>query len=179
MTKYTKDQIELKSYIEKMNSDTQFKTTTDLNHWADYGIFNVTDYEKYMITCDIKELSGTCGSKVRLDFNEYSLEKLLEMREGWVGLAIEAERQKELAKKQKANEFVKRIKDTCKLGAKTYKNALRWILDAEGYMEDDMCLNDAGYLCYLFGLDYRFEKVFLHILDIKCPIKWNNGKAYI
>ena len=49
MTKYTKDQIELKSYIEKMNSDTQFKTTTDLNHWADYGIFNVTDYEKYMV----------------------------------------------------------------------------------------------------------------------------------
>ena len=84
-----------------------------------------------------------------------------------------------LAKKQKATELVKRIKETCKLGAKTYKNALRWILDAEGYMEDRMCLNDAGYLCYLFGLDYRFEKVFLHILDIKCPIKWSNGRAFI
>ena len=179
MIKYTKDQIELKNHIQKMNVDTQFKTTTDLNHWADYGIFNITDYEKYQLTCTIKEASGSCGSKVRLDFTEYTLEKLEEMCEGWIKLAKEAERQKELHKKQKATEFVKRIKETCKLGAKTYKNALRWILEADGYIEDNMCTNDAGYLCYLFGIDYKFEKVFYHILNIKCEIKWKNGRAYI
>ena len=100
----------------------------------------------------------------------------------WDNLIVDMEKNDKaiyLAKKQKATELVKRIKETCKLGAKTYKNALKWILDAEGYMEDRMCLNDAGYLCYLFGLDYRFEKVFLHILDIKCPIKWSNGRAFI
>ena len=158
MTKYTKDQIELRNHIEKMNSDTQFKTTTDLSHWADYGIFNVTDYEKYMITCDIKELSGTCGSKVRLDFNEYSLEKLLEMREGWVGLAIEAERQRELAKKQNATEFVKRIKETCKLGARNYRTAIRWILEADELEHDFQ--HEGGYLVWEYNLAYRHKKLF-------------------
>ena len=179
MSKYTKDQIELKKHIEKMNVDTQFKTTTDLNHWADYGICNVTDYEKYQLTCTIKEASSTCGSKARLNFNDYTLEQLQDMCEGWILLAKEAERQKYLHQKEKATEFVKRIKETCKLGAKTYRTALRWILEADGYIEDQQCLNDAGYLCYLFGIDYKFEKVFYHILDIKCELKWRRGRAFI
>ena len=37
MTKYTEDQIKLKNYIVKGNVNTQCKTVTDLNHWADYG----------------------------------------------------------------------------------------------------------------------------------------------
>jgi hypothetical protein len=57
MTKYTKDQIELKNHIVKFNVKSQFKTVTDLDHWADYGIYNVTDYEKYQLTCTIKEAS--------------------------------------------------------------------------------------------------------------------------
>ena len=158
MTKYTKDQIELKNHIKKMNVDTQFKTTTDLNHWADYGIYNVTDYEKYQLTCTIKEASGACGSKVRLDFTEYTLEKLQEMCEGWIKLATEAERQRELAKKQNANEFVKRIKETCKLGARNYRTAIRWILEADELEHDFQ--HEGGYLVWEYNLAYRHKKLF-------------------
>ena len=158
MTKYTKDQIELKNHIKKMNSDTQFKTTTDLSHWADYGIYNVTDYEKYQLTCTIKEASGACGSKVRLDFTEYTLEKLQEMCEGWIKLATEAERQRELAKKQNANEFVKRIKETCKLGARNYRTAIRWILEADELEHDFQ--HEGGYLVWEYNLAYRHKKLF-------------------
>ena len=158
MTKYTKDQIELKNHIKKMNSDTQFKTTTDLSHWADYGIYNVTDYEKYQLTCTIKEASGACGSKVRLDFTEYTLEKLQEMCEGWIKLATEAERQRELAKKQNATEFVKRIKETCKLGARNYRTAIRWILEADELEHDFQ--HEGGYLVWEYNLAYRHKKLF-------------------
>ena len=79
MTKYTKDQIELKNYIVKENVNTEWKTVTDLSHWADYGIYNVTDYEKYQLTCVIKEASSECGGKVRVDFDEYTLKELKDM----------------------------------------------------------------------------------------------------
>jgi len=88
--------------------------------------------------------------------------------------AEEAER-----KKANASDFTKRIKEVCKLGAGNYKTAIKWILDADGNLEDKQCYNDAGYLCFLYGLDFKFEKVFLHFLDIKCPITWSNGRAFI
>lgn len=87
--------------------------------------------------------------------------------------------EEEKRKKNNATKLAKRIKEVCKLGAKNYRTAIRWILEADGYNEDRQCLNDAGYLCYLFGIDYKFEKVFYHILDIKCEIKWSRGRAFI
>ena len=77
MTNYTNDQIMLKNYLVHNNVNSQFKTVTDLTHWAEYGIYNVTDYEKYQLTCVIKEASAECGGKVRVDFNEHTLKKLV------------------------------------------------------------------------------------------------------
>jgi len=100
----------------------------------------------------------------------------------WDNLIDDMEKNQTEAEKVKnnnASKLFQRIKETCKLGAKNYRTALKWILEADGYNQDSQCLNDAGYLCYLFGIDYRFEKVFYHILDIKCQIKWSRGRAFI
>ena len=178
MTNYTNDQIMLKNYLVHNNVNSQFKTVTDLTHWAEYGIYNVTDYEKYQLTCVIKEASGECGGKVRVDFNEHTLKELKDMCDYYCAEAHKANIAQEKAKKQNATKLVKRIKKTCKLGANNYKTALRWILDADGYTKETQEW-EAGFICYCLGLDYKYEKVIYHVLDLKCDLKWSNGRAYI
>ena len=41
-------------------------------------------------------------------------------------------------KAQNASNLAKRIKDTCKLGARNYRTAIRWILQAD-QLEEDQC----------------------------------------
>ena len=67
-------------------------------------------------------------------------------------------RQRELAKKQNATEFVKRIKETCKLGARNYRTAIRWILEADELEHDFQ--HEGGYLVWEYNLAYRHKKLF-------------------
>ncbi len=43
-------------------------------------------------------------------------------------------------KAENASNLAKRIKDTCKLGAKNYRTAIRWILQADE-LEEDMVIH--------------------------------------
>jgi hypothetical protein len=158
MTKYTKDQIELKNYIVKFNVKSQFKTVTDLDHWADYGIYNVTDYEKYQLTCTIKEASYDCGSKVRVDFNDYTLQELKDMCDYYCDQAHKAQIVKEKLQKDNASNFYLRIKEVCKLGASNYRTAIRWILEADE-LEHDFAY-EGGYLVWEYNLAYKHKKLF-------------------
>jgi hypothetical protein len=158
MTKYTKDQIELKNYIVKFNVKSQFKTVTDLDHWADYGIYNVTDYEKYQLTCTIKEASYDCGSKVRVDFNDYTLQELKDMCDYYCDQAHKAKIVKEKLQKDNASNFYLRIKEVCKLGASNYRTAIRWILEADE-LEHDFAY-EGGYLVWEYNLAYKHKKLF-------------------
>ena len=158
MTKYTKDQIELKSYIVKENVNTEWKTVTDLNHWADYGIYNVTDYEKYQLTCAIKEASADCGGKVRVDFTEYTLKELQDMCDYYSEQAHKANIVKEQSKKDNASNFYLRIKNVCKLGASNYRTAIRWILEADELEHDQYY--EGGQLVWEYNLAYRHKKLF-------------------
>ena len=158
MTKYTKDQIELKSYIVKENVNTEWKTVTDLNHWADYGIYNVTDYEKYQLTCAIKEASADCGGKVRVDFTEYTLKELQDMCDYYSEQAHKANIVKEQSKKDNASNFYLRIKNVCKLGASNYRTAIRWILEADELEHDQYY--EGGQLAWEYNLAYRHKKLF-------------------
>ena len=158
MTKYTKDQIELKNYIVKFNVKSQFKTVTDLDHWADYGIYNVTDYEKYQLTCTIKEASYDCGSKVRVDFNDYTLQELKDMCDYYCDQAHKAQIKKEKLQKDNASNFYLRIKEVCKLGASNYRTAIRWILEADELEHDFQY--EGGYLVWEYNLAYKHKKLF-------------------
>ena len=61
-------------------------------------------------------------------------------------------------KAENASNLAKRIKDTCKLGAKNYRTAIRWILQADELKEDKYY--EGGYLAWEFNLAYRHKKLF-------------------
>ena len=170
MTKFTKNQLELQSYIKAenqkwtnwVNEDPDNRIScmivTDLKHWADYGITTIIDYKKYLLAEDIKSASGSYGSKIRLDFSNYTLKELEEMADYECNQAnIAFEREREI-KKENASNLYKRIKETCKMGARNYKTAIRWILEADG-IENDPCY-EGTQICYNLDIDYRYSKLF-------------------
>lgn len=61
-------------------------------------------------------------------------------------------------KAENASNLAKRIKDTCKLGARNYRTAIRWILQADQLEEDQYY--EGGYLAWEFNLAYRHKKLF-------------------
>ena len=63
--------------------------------------------------------------------------------------------------KQKIAEFDAQIKHNIAAGAEDKSTAIRWILDAEGLIEE----KDMGYICYSLGLPYSMEKEFESILN--------------
>ena len=61
-------------------------------------------------------------------------------------------------KADNASKLAKRIKDTCKLGAKNYRTAIRWILQADELEEDHYY--EGGHLAWEYNLAYRHKKLF-------------------
>ena len=95
MTKYTKDQLELKSYIEEQNKAHMDKVRANTNpnimyctvpevisfskldELAEFGITSITDYKKDECVTWISEFGKEAtGSRVRVDPNEHTLEEL-------------------------------------------------------------------------------------------------------
>ena len=91
MTTYTKNQIELQNHIIAQNKKAQAwidvdpdnrwqgMITTDLDHWAEYKIYNVADYNRYMSAETLYEVfsSEYCKSYARsMDFFSMSQEEL-------------------------------------------------------------------------------------------------------
>ena len=177
MIKYTKDQLELKSYIEKINKKhmDMVRANTDpkimycevpevipfseLDRLAEFGITTITDYKKNECVTMISELGKSAtGSRGRVDPDEHTLEELEIMVEYWGKESTKAVEEQRIADKRKVKEFAKRIKDTCKLGANNYRTAIRWILQAEGIENDEMY--QGGSICYDLNLPYRHKKLF-------------------
>jgi len=177
MTKYTKDQLELKSYIEELNKahmdkvrsntnpNIQYCTVpeivpfSELDKFAENGIVSVLDYKKDQCVMYISEFGkNATGSRVRIDPNEHTLEELEEMEKYWAeqsNIAIEEEWNR---KAQNISNLAKRIKETCKLGANNYKTAIKWILEADELKEDKAYEGDQ--LCWEFDIPFKHRKLF-------------------
>jgi len=83
-------------------------------------------------------------------------------QELWNALCDELEdvmKEEKLAKDRKTQNFENRVKETLSLGAKTRKDAIRWIFQADNINTTDVRF-DAGYACYLLGLPYSYEEEF-------------------
>jgi len=177
MIKYTKDQLELKSYIEKLNKKHMDKVRantdpkimycevpevipfSELDKLAETGITTITDYKKDECITWISEFGKSAtGSRVRVDPNEYTLEELEIMVEYWGRESTRVVEEERIAKQKRVTEFAKRIKETCKLGANNYKTAIRWILQADGIEHDEYYEGDS--ICFDLNLPYRHKKLF-------------------
>ena len=80
---YTAEQIELKKHIEAENERSRDEmaatpnlwigmVTSDLQHWADYGITDIEGYEFYMASCGAYEAIADATSK---GFARWALEQ--------------------------------------------------------------------------------------------------------
>jgi len=91
MIKFTKDQIDLQNHIIAKNKEAQAwidvdpknrwrgMITINLNHWAEYNIFNVSDYNTYMSAETLYEVFSDkyCKSYARsMDFFSMSQKEL-------------------------------------------------------------------------------------------------------
>ena len=177
MTKYTKNQIQLKSYIEEKNKEhmdmVRANTNPDilyctvpevisfskLDELAEFGILSIEDFKKDELVTFISEMGkNATGSRVRVDRNEHSLKELEEMADYWSEQSNEAFEEEKIQEQKRVSEFAKRIKFTCKLGAKNYRTAIQWILVADNIAHDNTY--GGGSICYELNLPYRHSKLF-------------------
>ena len=61
-------------------------------------------------------------------------------------------------KKDNASNFYLRIKNVCKLGARNYRTAIKWILEADELEHDQYY--EGGQLVWEYNLAYRHKKLF-------------------
>ena len=177
MTKYTKDQLELKSYIEEQNKAHMDKVRantnpnimyctvpevvpfSELDKLAENGIKSILDFKKDECVTWISEFGKEAtGSRVRVDPNEHTLEELEIMEKYWMEQSRIAREEEYNRKVQNVSDLAKRIKETCKLGARDYKTAIKWILEADELKEDKDYQGDS--LCFEFGIPFRHKKLF-------------------
>ena len=177
MTIYTKDQLELKAHIEKLNKKHMEKVRantnpnimyctvpevvpfSELDKFAENGIVSVLDYKKDQCVMYISEFGKSAtGSRVRVDADEHTLEELEEMEKYWIEQSNIAQEEEYNRKAQNVSNLAKRIKETCKLGAKDYRTAIKWILEADELEEDKSYQGDQ--LCWEFDIPFKHKKLF-------------------
>lgn len=167
--------MELVKHIEAINAKTQKwmnenpgswggMIVTDPAHWAEYGVYTVEDYERYELETYIYEgHKDAFGVKGRhYDFKNMTLEELkaeADYISNAVKIAIKEEAE---AEKNAIVEFEAQIKHNMAAGASSRKTAIRWILEAEGLLEEQ----DYGYICYSLGLPYKMENELQSALNI-------------
>jgi uncharacterized protein YukE len=93
---FTKDQLALQAHIEQENAehaDSYFSVTADLDHWAEYDITTIAQYEHYMAVEDyIDCFKSVNGIKPRwMDFDSMTVAQLRveadALSEQWQGQA--------------------------------------------------------------------------------------------
>ena len=141
--------------------------TDEIDHWRNYGIHSVEQYEKYMLVAEIvdthKEAYGFKPSWTHL--MSLSMEELEEESRQVSDAAQAVYEEEEQQKADSAKEFEDRIQVVIESGAGDRATALRWIMDAEIPEEDRRTqLATADYVRYELGLPYSYESEFKTIL---------------
>ena len=134
--------------------------TDEIDHWRDYGIHSVEQYEKYMLVAEIvdthKEAYGFKPSWTHL--MSLSMEELEEESRQVNAAAKAAYEEAKSLQESAAEVFEARVKVIMDSGAGDRETAIRWILDAEIAPEDrGTQLADADYIRYKLGLPYSYE----------------------
>lgn len=137
---------------------------TDPNHWAEYGIYTPSQYDRYVDENTLYELASTAYSKSYARSIDTASMSNDELQKAINEYSIQAE----ATMKQEAEEEAIRVKDfegqilnTIKSGAGTRKRAIKWILQSQDLDKE----KDTGYICYSLGLPYSFEKEFTEVLS--------------
>lgn len=136
---------ELQQYIETQNAKwvaeceargATFYTTTvsDPEHWAEYGIYTVEQYQKYQLAVDIAESAKTAyGRKHWVDYENMSMQELEDLADSYGKSAEEQIRYEEQMEQNSVEEFKSLIQSTIEIGAGDEETALRWLTQDEEF----------------------------------------------
>lgn len=130
----------LVKHIEELNAKTQAwvdanpgswagMITTDLDHWAEYGIHTVEDFERYQLETSIYEgHKDAFGVKGRhYDFASMTIEQLRE-EAAWIDEQAQAAYEREKAQEEAGLvSFKELVQRTIEMGAGDEETALRWL----------------------------------------------------
>ena len=136
---------ELQQYIETQNAKwvaeceangSTFYTTTvsDPDHWAEYGIYTIEQYQKYQFAVDIAECAKTAyGRKYWVDYENMSMKELEEMADSYGNAAADQIRYEERMEEEAVENFKSLVQKTIDLGAADEETALRWLTQDEEF----------------------------------------------
>ena len=161
--------MELVKHLEAQNAKTQKwmdenpgswggMIVTDPAHWAEYGVYTVADFERYELETYIYEgHKDAFGVKGRhYDFASMTMEDL-QKEADYISAEVERSINEEKeAEDENLKKFEQRIANTIENGAGDRETAIRWILDAEGLVNQQ----DPEYICYSLGLSYNQKNMF-------------------
>ena len=130
--------------------------TTDVEHWAQYGVYTEKDLEKFLLAENIADASREArGFKDRVNWKEHSLEELEFICRYWCKEASAAFDEEQKFKARNAKRFETRIEETINMGAGHRENAIRWIVEAEEYPHHTY---QSGYATYDLNLPSSYNE---------------------
>ena len=129
--------------------------TTDLAHWAEYGIYTIAQYERYNMESTIWDLyKDVHGIRPRWMNFEAMSDAELEAEYNSLLVELEEENKREAEEQERAvASFEAKLDSLVAMGAGSREKAIQWIIDAEG---DDFY--DNSYFEYEMGLPYGYLK---------------------
>ena len=173
MANYTQEQLELKAHIDESNEKfvarckaegaTAWGTTvSDPEHWAEYGIFNIAQYERYSLESYVYDAyKDAHGFRPRhIDFKSMSMDELKALADRISDEVAESIKLEEAREAEAYKSWKEHLRSLMDMGASNIKQALQWDLDAEDVN------GDLGYYCYLKGISYRKEKLVSRIVGL-------------
>tara|TARA_B100001939_G_scaffold333391_1_gene333309 strand:- start:4720 stop:5238 length:519 start_codon:yes stop_codon:yes gene_type:complete len=170
---YSQEQLELQAHIEadneafvarcKAEGATAWCTTvSDPAHWAEYGVFNIAQYERHSLVSYIWDAyKDAHGHRPRfMDFDSMSMDELKTLADRISDEVAEAIKEEEEREANAYTAWKAHLKGLMDMGAKNLKQALLWDLDAEGVGDD------YGYYCFRKGISYRKERLVKRVVGV-------------
>ncbi len=166
-----KGEVEMKlvDYLKDINNKSREKMAKNPNwmiglivedpkHWAGYGVHTVEDFQRWELETYIydahKDAFGVKGR--HYDFASMTMEDL-QKEADYISAEVERSINEEKeAEDENLKKFEQRIANTIENGASDRETAIRWILDAEGLVNEQ----DPEYICYSLGLSYNQKNMF-------------------
>jgi hypothetical protein len=142
----------LNAYCESLYGKQGFRTVSDPEHWAKYGVHTVQDFEKYQVASGVydlhKEVHGfkpSWGELMKLSV------EVLEAEYNSLMLEAEQLRAEEQIREQAAAVAARnQIQDLLDKGAENLEQALKWMHESYDTGGDD------SFLDYELGTQYGF-----------------------
>lgn len=156
---------QLIDHIKKLNEETQIWINEDpdnrwaslliedIDHWKSYSVETVEDFERYQLETFIKSHNKVYNSK---DYSKLSLDELRKKADELEKIVKETIDEEQEAERRAESQFEAHINETIELGANTRENAIRWILEANGLLDE----HDAEFICFQLNLPYKMAEIF-------------------